>query len=187
MRKVKNLTVIIPVLILICIGLACSSDESAKANEKVGEANKFVTTANESVIEAGTLYDEYETKVDSIKNDEGLEEARKTARELLPLYDSMSQNFTKAGEKFGEASNLKIKDAHKQYLETKAKEMKLRGEYSAEMKKIPQALIDSSGEKAYRETVAPIIEKVNKMTTEAKALGEKAAQIQKDNPDVLKQ
>ena len=183
----KNLTGILAVLILICVGLACSSYETTKANETVGEANKFVTAANESVVKAGTLYDEYEAKVDSIKNDDGLEEARKMANDLLPLYDSMSQNFTKAGEKFDEASKLKIKDAHKQYLETKAKEMKLRGEYSAEMKKIPQALIDSSGEKAYREAVTSVIEKVNKMTTEAKTLGDKATQIQKDNPDVMQQ
>lgn len=183
----KNLTGILAVLILICVGLACSSDETAKANETVGEANKFVTAANESVVKAGTLYDEYEAKVDSIKGDDGLEEARKMAKDLMPLYDSMSQNFTKAGEKFDEASKLKIKDAHKQYLETKAKEMKLRGEYSAEMKKIPQALIDSSGEKAYREAVTTVIEKVNKMTTEAKTLGDKATQIQKDNPDVMQQ
>lgn len=183
----KNLTGILAVLILLCVGLACSSDDTAKANETVGEANKFVATANESVIKAGTLYDEFEAKVDTIKNDAELEEARKMAKDLLPIYDSMRDNFTKAGEKFDEASKLKINDKHKEYLETKAKEMKLRGEYSAELKKIPQALIDSSGEKAYREAVGEIAEKVNKMTAEAKTLGDKAAQIQKDNPDVMEQ
>lgn len=184
----KNTTGILAILMMIFVGLACSgSDETLKANEIVGEANKFVATANESVMKASTKYDEYESMVDEIKNDAGLEKARASAKELMPLYDSMSENFKKAGEKFEEASKLKIKEKHKEYLETKAKEMKLRGEYAAELKKIPQALIDSSGEKAYRETVGELSSKINKMTEEAKTLGDKAAQIQKDNPDVMEQ
>lgn len=183
----KNLTGILAILILLCAGLACSGDDTTKANETVGEANKFVSTANESVVKASAMFDEFETKVDSIKNDTGLEEAKKMAKDLMPLYDSMSENFTKAGQKFDEASKLKIKEKHKEYLETKAKEMKLRGEYSAELKKIPQALIDSKGEKDYRDAASAVAEKVNKMTSEAKALGEKATQIQKDNPDVMEQ
>lgn len=183
----KNLTGILAILTMIFVGLACSGDDTTKANETVHEANKFVATANESVVKAGTLFDRYETKVDSIKNDTGLEEARQMAKDLMPLYDSMSENFTKAGAKFEEASKLKIKEKHKEYLETKAKEMKLRGEYAAELKKIPQALIDSSGEKAYREAVSTISDKVNKMSGDAKILGDKATQIQKDNPDVMEQ
>jgi len=183
----KNLTGILAILTMIFIGLACSSDDTTKANEVVHDANKFVATANESVVKASTKYDEYEGKVDAIKNDKDLENVRALAKELLPLYDSMSENFTKAGAKFDEASKLKIKEKHKEYLETKAKEMKLRGEYSAELKKIPQALIDSSGEKAYRDAVSSIAEKVNKMTTEAKDLGEKATKIQTDNPDIMEQ
>lgn len=184
----KNTTGILAILMMIFVGLACSgSDETLKANEIVGEANKFVATANENVVKASAKYDEYESKVDAIKNDDGLQEARTFAKELIPLYDSMSENFRKAGEKFEEASKLKIKEKHKEYLETKAKEMKLRGEYSAELKKIPQALIDSAGEKAYRQTVSDLSDKINKMTEEAKTLGDKATQIQKDNPDVMEQ
>lgn len=183
----KNTTGILAILMMIFVGLACSGDDTLKANEIVGEANKFVATANESVMKASTKYDEYETKVDAMKTEDDLEKTRTFAKELMPLYDAMSENFRKAGEKFDEASKLKIKEKHKEYLETKAKEMKLRGEYSAELKKIPQALIDSSGEKQYRQTVADLSEKINKMTEEAKTLGEKATQIQKDNPDVMEQ
>lgn len=184
----KNITGILAILMLLAVGLACSAgDETAKANGIVGEANKFITTANESASKVTTKFDEYETKVNSITNDKGLEEARALAKEMMPMYDSMRENFTKAGEKFDEASKLKIKEKHKEYLETKGKEMKLRGEYSAEIKKIPQALIDSSGEKAYRETVKPLIEKIQKMTGEASELEAKADKIQRDNPDVMEQ
>lgn len=183
----KNTTGILAILMMILVGLACSGDDTSKANEIVGEANKFVATANESVIKASTKYDEYETKVNAMKSEDDLEKTRAFAKELIPLYETMSENFKKAGEKFDEASKLKLKEKHKEYLETKAKEMKLRSEYSAELKKIPQALIDSSGEKAYRETVADLSNKINKMTEEAKTLGDKATQIQKDNPDVMEQ
>ena len=110
----KNLTGILAVLILLCAGLACSGDDTTKANETVAEANRFVAAANESVVKASTMYDEFEAEVDAIKNDVGLEDARKTAKDLMPIYDSMRDNFTRAGEKFDEASKLKIKDAHKQ-------------------------------------------------------------------------
>lgn len=184
----KNLTGVLAILVMIFVGLACSGgDETAKANDTVHEANKFMTTANESVVKAGAKYDEYEAKVEAISNDKELEAARTIGKELIALQSSMSENFTKAGEKFEEASKMNIKDAHKQYLETKAKEMKLRGEYSAELKKIPQALIDSASEKEYRQTASELSAKINKMTDEAKSLADKAKKIQTDNPDVMEQ
>ena len=184
----KNLTGLLASLVMIFVVLACSSgDETSKANNAVHEANKFMTIANESVVKASAKYEEYEAKVAAITNDKGLEAARAVGKELMTLQSAMSENFTKAGEKFDEGSKMKIKDAHRQYLETKAKEKKLRGEYSAELKKIPQALMDSSNEKEYQETVNALLEKIDKMTDEAKALAEKAKKIQTDNPDVMEQ
>lgn len=183
----KNLTAIAAFLIMIFVGLACSGDETLKANGIVGEANKFIATANESVGKAGTKFDEFEAKVDAIKNNAGFNEARTVAQELLPLYESMKENFTKAGEKFEEAGKLQVKEKHKEYLETKAKEMKMRGEYSGELKKIPQAFIDSSNEKDYRQKYQELATKISKMTSEAKELETKADKIQRENPDVMEQ
>jgi len=186
----KNLTGVFAIFMLLLIGLACSGsfgDETTKANVLVDDANKFVTTANESVTKVGTKADELEKKIDAIKGDADLKSARDFGKELMPLYDSMSENFKKASDKFDEASKVKIQEKHKEYLETKAKEMKLRSEYALELKKIPQALIDSDGEKAFRDASGKIAENVNKMTKEAKELSDKADKIQKDNPDVMKQ
>lgn len=186
----KNLTGILAIFMILAIGLACSGsfgDETTKANTLVDEANKFVTTANESVMKAGTKADELEKKIDTIKGDEELKSARDLGKELMPIYDSMSENFKKAGDKFEEASKLKVNEKHKEYLETKAKEMKLRSDYALELKKIPQALNDSDGEKAFRDASGKIVDNVNKLTKEAKELSDKADKIQKDNPDVMKQ
>src|SRR4051812_5353445 len=117
----KHLTAIFALLTMIFIGLACSGgDETSKANETVNTANSFVNTANENVVKASAKFDDYETKVASLKTDTDLKAARDLAKELIPLYDAMGDNFKKAGDKFQEASNFKINDKHKEYLQTKA-------------------------------------------------------------------
>lgn len=186
----KNLTGILAVLMVVAIGLACSGsfgDDTEKANGVVDEANKFVTSANESVTKAEKKVKEYDEKVGAIKSDAELKAAREFGKELFPIYDSMNENFKKASEKFDEASKLKINEKHKEYLETKAKELKVRAEFALELKKVPQALIDTENKKAYLEASGKIIENVKKMTKEATELGEKAEKIRKDNPDVMKQ
>ena len=185
----KNTIGVLSVGLLIFAGLACSalSDDTAKANDIVGEANKFVTTANESVVKADKLATEFDTKVAAIKGAADLEKARSLSKDLIKEYDAMADNFKKAGEKFDEASKLKIKDKHKEYLETKAKEMKLRSDYTLELKKVPQKLIDSDSKTDFKDTLTAQLAKVKTMTSDAKDLADKADKIAKDNPDVLSQ
>lgn len=183
----KNINSLTAILILIVVGLACSDGlETKKANEIIAEANKFITTANENVEKASKKYSEYIKKVDGIKNNDEVDEVRDFGKELFPLYDSMGENFKKASEKFDEASKLKVNPKYKEYLETKAKEMKVRSDYAAELKKIPQALIDTKTKQEYQKERDKINENVKKMTTEATELGDKADKIQKDNPDIIK-
>lgn len=185
----KNLTGILAIAVLILVGLACKDGmETDKANKIIDEANKLITTANENVEKAGKKYDEYTKKVDEIDSEKELEEARDFGKkELFPLYDAMSENFKKASEKFDEASKLKVNPKYKEYLETKTQELKKRSEYALELKKIPQALIDSKKKKDYEENRDKIVESANKMIKEAKELDEKAEKIRKDNPDIIKQ
>ncbi len=184
----KNVTGILAVLVLIVVGLACSDGlETKKANEIIAEANNFIVTANENVDKASKKYDEFIKKVDGIKNNDEVDKVRDFGKELFPLYDVMSENFKKASEKFDEASKLKVNPKYKEYLETKAKEMKSRSDYAAELKKIPQALIDTKNKQDYEKEREKINENVKKMTTEAKELGDKADKIQKENPDIIKQ
>jgi hypothetical protein len=184
----KNLTGITAILVLIIVGLACKDGfETEKANGIIAEANKFITTANENADKASKKYDEFTKKVDDIDSDNDLKDARNFGKdELFPLYEAMSENFKKAGEKFEEASRLKVHEKYKEYLETKAKELKIRSEYALERKKIPQALIDSKKKKEYEEDRDKIKENADKILKEAKELDEKAEQIRRDNPKIIK-
>lgn len=182
----KNSKGIVGLVMVLFAVLACSDAELEKANLLVDEANKFITIGNENAEKADKKYIEYTEKVKAIETEDDLENARKFGKELFPLYDAMNENFKKAGEKFEEASKLKINNTFKEYLEAKGKEFKLRAEHALEMKKIPQALIDSKSKGRYEDENNKIIEKANKLWKEFKELDEKAEKIRKDNPTVFK-
>lgn len=182
----KNFTGYLAFIILIMVGLACSGDETQKANELVKEANKFIMQATEDAKKADEKGNEYDTKLAKITNDNQLEELRNLGKEVMKNYDSINESFTKASSKFDEASKLKINEKFKEYLEIKAKEMKKRSEYFLEIKKIPQALIDSKSKQEYLSESAKIGTSAKKMIDEAKDLAEKGDKIVKDNPSVIK-
>ena len=120
-----------------------------------------------------------------VKNASDLAKARDVAKELITEYDSMIDNFKRAGDKFDEASKLKINDKHKEYLETKAKEMRLRSDYSVEARKVPKALIDSNSPSEFNEILKTQLAKVKSMNSDANDLSDKADKLVKDNPDIM--
>lgn len=185
----KNSLGILAVLALLVAGLACSalSDETSKANSLVDEANKFVSTANDSVTKASRLGDDFDAILTKIKTPADLEKARSIAKDLVKQYDVTIDSFKKAGEKFDEASKLKIKDKHKEYLELKAKEMKLRSDYTVEVQKVPQKLIDTESKNDFNDTMKAQLAKVKSMNSDANDLSDKADKIVKDNPDIMSQ
>lgn len=183
----KNIFGIFAIVVIIVAAMACSSDDTTKANAVVDEANKFVAAANESVVKGGKLGDEFDQKVSAIKSKSDLTDARDLGKDLMKEYDSMVDNFKKAGDKFDEVSKLKLKDKHKEYLETKAKEMKLRSDYAAEMKKIPQALIDTDSKSEFTDKVTKLVAKVKTMTSDAQDLSDKGDKLVKENPDIMQQ
>lgn len=183
----KNINGIIAAVVLALIALACSgTDDTNKANEIVKEANNSVKTANESVDRSQKLGSEFDTQISAIKNKDDLEKTRTLAKDLSKEYDLMIENFKKAGDKFDEASKLKLNEKFKEYLDTKAKEMKLRSDYAAELKKIPVKLIESDSESEFKSLYKSQFEKVKTMVKDAQELADKADKIVKDNPDVIK-
>ncbi len=184
----KNLTGIFALLLMIFAGLACSGDDTEKANALVDEANKFVVEANKSVDQAQAKGTEFDKKVAAMtEKDDKKAISEFSAKELIPIYNSMKDNFQKAGDKFAEAGKLKLNAKFKEYLEAKAAEMKKRSEYGNELKSIPKALDDADTKKDYDDAVAKSLEKIKAIQKDAQDLADKAAKIQKDNPDVMKQ
>ena len=185
----KNITAILAVLMMIFVGLACSGEETEKANGLVDEANKFIVEGNKNVTDAetkGTKFDKMVSEAEGTKaeQDEITEFGNK---ELIPLYDKMKDNFQKAGEKFEAASKLKLNDKYKEYLETKAAEFKKRAEYSESLKAIPKTLANSKTKEDYAASVKKDVENSQKILKEAQELADKASKIQKDNPTVIQQ
>src|SRR5829696_4305183 len=112
----KNLTAILAVLMMILAGLACSGDETEKANVLVDEANKLIAEGNKNVQDAETKGTEFDKKVTEIDNNDDHKKVSEFAdKELVPLYDKMKDNFQKAGEKFEAAGKLKVSEKYKEY------------------------------------------------------------------------
>ena len=183
----KNFTAVFAVLMLIFAGLACSGDETEKANALVDEANKFVTEANKNVVDAEAKGKEFDSKVSAISSNEEHDKVSEFGKtELLPLYDKMKDNFQKAGDKFDEAGKLKLNDKYKEYLQLKASEFKKRAEYAESLKAIPKTMTDSKDEKNYAEAVKKDVDNSQKILQDAKDIETKANKIQTDNPDIFK-
>lgn len=182
----KHFTAILAVTVMIIVGLACSGDDTEKANGLVAEANKFVGEANENVKKAESKGLEYDAKLGKIATDADLNELREFAKEIIKHHEGMKESFEKAGGKFAEAGNLKLNEKFKEYLGIKADEMKKRAEYAAEIKKIPQALIDSKTQKEYVADAQKYGANAKKFLEEAKEMAEKADKIVKDNPTIIK-
>jgi len=179
----KNLTAILAVLMMIFAGLACSTDETDKANAMVDEANKFITEGNKNVQDAETKGKEYNQKITASEGDEDLAKVTEYGKtELLPLYDKMKDNFQKAGEKFDAASKLKVNEKFKEYLEIKASEFKKRADYAEALKAVPKTLADGN----YKEPAQKDLDKADGILKEANDLDTKAKKIQTDNPNIFK-
>lgn len=184
----KNVTAILAVLMMIFAGLACSGDETDKANVLVDEANKFVADGNKNVQDADTKGKEFDKMVADAEGTRA-EQDKLTEfgnKELIPLYDKMKDNFQKAGEKFEAAGKLKVNDKYKEYLETKAAEFKKRAEYAESLKAVPKSLADSKNKDAYFAAAKKDNEKSEAIANEAKTLADKATKIQTENPGIFK-
>jgi len=187
-KIMKNLTAVLAVLMMIFVGLACSGDESDKANALVDEANKFITDGNKGLEDAKTKGGEFDKMVNEAEGTK--EEQDKITefgnKELMPIYDKMKDNFQKASDKFDAASKLKVNEKFKEYLETKSAEFKKRAEHAESLKAVPKSLADSKDKDSYLEAAKKDNEKSLKLLKEAQELGDKATKIQTDNPTVFK-
>ena len=183
----KNLTAIAAVLLMIIAGLACTGNETEKANVLVDEANKLIADGNKNVQDAETKGGEFDKKVSEIDNNDDHKKASEFGeKELLPLYEKMKDNYQKAGEKFETASKLKVEDKYKEYLELKGLEFKKRAEQAEALKSIPKTLTASKNEQEYQEKVGKDVEKAQKLLKEAEELAGKATKIQNENPGIFK-
>jgi hypothetical protein len=173
-------------VVLCSLATACKFYETDKANKLVDAANAAITDANGNMQKGNSQLIEIEQAIPNIDSDSGLEAQRAKAKDVISLLEKARDKYKEAGGKFEDASKLKVQDKFKDYLDTKGKEMKKRGDLVAALLEEPQAFLASSNREDYNAKVPAIVNKVKDLKKEADDLAAKADKIHDDNKDIFK-
>ncbi len=165
---------------------ACNMYEIDKANKLVDEANKSINEANAGINGSTEKLVAMENAVQRIRSDEDLEAQQSVAKGIITTLEQTRDQYKNAGDKFESASKLKLPEKFKEYLDSKAKEMKKRGEVADAMIGEPQALINSDGKADYEQKVETVVAKFKSLKKEADDLEAKADKIYEENKSLFK-
>lgn len=176
------------VLALAVVGAtACKIYETDKANKLVDAANASIKDANDKTQSGTSKLVEMEAAVPNIEDEEGLTKWRTEAKAIIADLEKARDGYTDAGNKFLEASKLKLQDKFKEYLDAKGQEMKKRGEMSAALIAEPQALIDSNTRDDFKNKASEVDKKYQDLKKQADDLESKANKIFEENKALFKQ
>src|ERR1051326_7841714 len=131
MFKVRHVVLFCMLALALGFAAACNFYETGKANKLVDAANAAIKDANDQSQKGTSQLEAMQSSVPQIEDEQGLEKARATAKEIITSLEKARDGYTEAGNKFLEASKLKLQDKFKEYLDFKGKEMKKRGERTA--------------------------------------------------------
>jgi F0F1-type ATP synthase membrane subunit b/b' len=181
----KARAVVLSCVLTLALGFAaaCNMYETDKANKLVDAANASIKDANDKANTGTTKLQEMETAVPQIEDEQELEKWRTEAKAIIANLEKARDGYTDAGNKFTEASKLKLQDKFKEYLDFKGKEMKKRGEMTDALIGEPRALIDGD----YQKKVADVTTKFQSLKKEAEDLESKADKILEENKAMFKQ
>lgn len=182
----NRLNIMISLLMIFIIVLACNTDETSKANEHVDKANTSIDSANAALKDANSKNAAMINAEKNVKSNSEIEPVKTMAKEAIAAFDKASADYSEASKQFGEAGKLKVQDKFKEYLQTKADEMKKRSEMCNAAKGIAQALIDSKNRTEYEQKISGVDDKVANIGKEAKELADKAEKIREENKDIFK-
>jgi hypothetical protein len=185
----KARAVVLSCLLTLALGFAaaCNMYETDKANKLVDAANASIKEANDKANTGTSKLQEMENAVPQIEDEQGLEKWRTEAKAIIADLEKARDGYTDAGNKFTEASKLKLQDKFKEYLDYKGKEMKKRGEMTDALIAEPRALIDSANMADYQKKAEAATTKVQSLKKEADDLESKADKIFEENKALFKQ
>ena len=176
---------------LLALALAwtagCGAYETNKANQLVDAANASIKEANERTEKGTSKLQAMETAVPTIVDEQTLEKWRGEAKEIIAELEKARDGYADAGDKFTEASHLKLQDEFKAYLDVKGREMKKRGEMADALIAEPRALIDSKTHDDYQKQVEAAMSKVKDLQKEASDLESQADKIYDENKAMFRQ
>lgn len=181
-----KLNALISLLMIFIIVLACNTNENVKANEHIDKANTSIDSANTALKDANSKNAAMISAEKNVKSNSEIESVKTMAKDVIAAYEKASADYNEASKQFDEAGKLKVQDKFKEYVQTKADEMKKRSEMCNAAKGIAQALIDSKNRKEYNEKTSGVDDKVADISKEAKELADKAEKIREENKDIFK-
>ncbi|HKP14263.1 MAG TPA: hypothetical protein VJZ91_19235 [Blastocatellia bacterium] len=172
----------------LALGLmaGCNMYETDKANKLVDAANVSIKDANDKGQNCPTRVEQMDDAATKAEDEEGMAKVREQAKAIIADLEKARDGYTDAGNKFLEASKLKLQDKFKEYLDAKGQEMKKRGEMCAALIGVPQALIDSNTAEAYHQKSGAVVTKYQGLQKEADDLEAKASKIYKENEAMFK-
>ena len=177
---------------LICalalvLGLAgCKFYDTDKANKLVDAANVSIKDANDKADKGTNKLQEMETAAMQAEDQETWTKWQTEAKGIIGDLEKARDSYTDAGNKFLEASKLKLQDKFKEYLDAKGQEMKKRGEMADALIGEPRALIDSTNPQDFQTKATDAIKKVQDLKKQADDLEAKADKIYKENESMFK-
>jgi hypothetical protein len=186
MNKKTQINALVLVIVIFTVALACSNDETQKANNLVDDANVSITDANKNSDDGLAKIYSMEAMLPRIKSQNDLNSARSVANDCISVLTKAKDKYTEATSKLQEAGKMSINEKLKEYLDLKAQEMKKRSEAMETAIREPQALIDSNNVSEYTFKVKSITESFKNLRQEADDLAKKADKLQEENKDVIK-
>lgn len=181
--------IIFALTVLLVIGLACGMlDQTAEANKFVDEANILIGQNNDRVIKSSRMFTElFSTNLVKVTNVEKYKKENKVQfEELIALSGEIEKNGAELIGKFEQALKLKIGDKYKQYLELKIQEHKKRMENEKLVIPFIKAFLETKDTNKINEQIDEYNNRSVQITKESHDLMDKADQIVKENPDLIK-
>lgn len=179
-------------LIALALGFAASCDalmdQTDEANKLVGEATALIDQSNKIVLKSNDLFTElFGANLSQADDAEKYKRDNKAKfDELIAASGEIEKSSNEIIGKLEQASKLKLNQIYKQYLELKLQEHQKR----LEGEKLTVPFIKSFLEIKDVEKMNELIEEYDKQTAavekESADLKQKADQIVKDNPNLIK-
>jgi hypothetical protein len=187
MLKARQHGLMLMLALALVAAAACKFYETDKANKLVDAANVSIKDANDKSQSGNSKLDQLDDAVPKIEDEDGLTKWRAEAKAIIADLEKARDGYTDAGNKFLEASKLKLQDKFKDYLDAKGQEMKKRGEMSSTLIGVPQALVDSNNREEYQQKSREALTKFQNLKKEADDLEAKANKIMEENKAIFKQ
>lgn len=178
----------LPLLLVIGLILGCGlTDQTEDANKIVAEANTMIMANNQQTIAANAQLQQLVTAMSSAASFESYKKENKAKfDDLMAKYSEMEKNEATIVEKFRQASQFKLNEKYKQYLELKVQEFSKQAEATKLVSPLIKSFLETNDTQKINAQLDAYDAKNEAIGKEALAIQAQADQIAKDNPTLIK-